>query len=99
MERDVFDTIGSSSEGEEAKMEEAKKSFACPSCEHVVVPDDLSGERGMQEAACSYCGARYTRTFALYQGEWVFGLWRNAESGKVACTYYKTAFGTHANDC
>ncbi|MBL0387684.1 hypothetical protein JJB07_13670 [Tumebacillus sp. ITR2] len=80
-------------------MEEAYLAFDCPSCGHAVTPEPLEGERGNQDAACPSCSAKFTRTFALYQGEWVFGLWRSSETGKVACTYYKTAFGTSSDDC
>lgn len=79
-------------------MEEKLQPFECPSCGHSVTPHDTEGERGHQFAACSSCGARFSRTFALFKGEWVFGLWRNEATGKVACTYYKTVAGTHA-DC
>ncbi|KEO84413.1 hypothetical protein [Tumebacillus flagellatus] len=80
-------------------MEEALQTFDCPSCGHEVHPDPLEGERGNQSAACSSCGSKYTRTFAFFKDEWVFGLWRSSETGKVACTYYKTAFGTTSDDC
>lgn len=80
-------------------MDDKMQPFDCPSCGHEVNPDELEGERGTQTAKCAGCGARYARTFALYQGEWVFGLWRSEETGKVACSYYKTAFGTHSDDC
>ena len=80
-------------------MDEPNTAFDCPSCGHEVHPDPLAGERGSQTAKCASCGAVYTRTFALFEGEWVFGLWRSAETGKVACTYYKTAFGTSSDDC
>ncbi len=80
-------------------MEKPDTTFECSACGHEVVPTPLEGERGNQEAKCSSCGAVYTRTFAWYEGEWVFGLWRNSATGKVACSYYKTAFGTYASDC
>jgi len=79
--------------------EEKKRPFDCPSCGHAVTPDEPEGERGMQTAVCRSCEAGFQRTFALYEGEWVFGLWRSSETGKVACTYYKTAFGTTTHDC
>lgn len=79
--------------------QEALVTFECPSCGHDVIPAPLQGERGNQEAACSGCTAKFTRTFAKFEDEWVFGLWRSVETGKVACSYYKTAFGTHAEDC
>lgn len=80
-------------------MAEQDKTFDCPSCGHDVVPLPLEGERGNQQAKCSSCGAGFTRTFAWFENEWVFGLWRSIETGKVACSYYKTAFGTYASDC
>jgi Zn ribbon nucleic-acid-binding protein len=75
------------------------EAFECPSCGHEVKPEALTGERGVQEAVCPSCGEAYTRTFAFYQEEWVFGLWRSKETGRVACSYYKTAFGAGAHDC
>ncbi|ASS75103.1 hypothetical protein CIG75_09015 [Tumebacillus algifaecis] len=78
---------------------EAMETFECPSCGHVVKPDALVGEKGHQEATCMSCAAKYARTFARYEDEWVFGLWRSKETGRVACSYYKTAFGTDAFDC
>lgn len=80
-------------------MNEQDQTFDCPSCGQVIVPEELTGERGTQEATCSKCQAKFTRTFAWYQSEWVFGLWRSVETGKVACSYYKTAFGTDTYDC
>jgi transcription elongation factor Elf1 len=82
----------------ETGMMEKDKTFDCPSCGSDVVPAPLEGERGTQEAACVSCGAKFTRTFALFEGEWVFGLWRGVD-GRVACSYYKTEFGTTAHDC
>lgn len=80
-------------------MDEIMQTFACSDCGHDVQPKPLSGERGNQEADCTACGAKFTRTFARFEDEWVFGLWRSVETGKVACSYYKTAFGTHSEDC
>jgi len=79
--------------------QELTRAFDCPSCGHAITPAAPVGERGSQTAACPRCGAPFTRTFAWFDGEWVTGLWRNAETGKVACSYYKTAFGTNADDC
>ncbi|MFD2168795.1 hypothetical protein [Tumebacillus lipolyticus] len=78
---------------------EAMEMFECPSCGREVKPDELHEERGIQKASCTSCGAKFSRTYALYEGEWVFGLWRSQETGRVACSYYKTAFGTDAFDC
>lgn len=78
---------------------DTRETFECPSCGHEVTPDALTGERGHQDAVCLKCGAGYSRTYGRYEDEWVFGLWRNKETGRVACSYYKTAFGTDANDC
>lgn len=80
-------------------MEDMNLAFDCPSCGHAVLPEPLEEERGQQSAACSSCGAKFTRTYARFEGEWVFGLWRSVETGKVACTYYKTAFGASDADC
>lgn len=80
-------------------MEQTQETFECSACGHEVIPEPLVGERGNQLAKCSSCNMTYTRTFAWYENEWVFGLWRNSETGKVACSYYKTAFGTYATDC
>jgi hypothetical protein len=73
--------------------------FECAACGQKVRPVLPAGEKGEQRATCSSCGAIYTRTYAFFQGEWVFGLWRNAATGKVACSYYKTAFGANSADC
>ncbi|MGZ4032652.1 MAG: hypothetical protein ACXVP2_10895 [Tumebacillaceae bacterium] len=78
---------------------EELETFPCSSCGHDVQPAPLEGERGNQEGICTGCSATFTRTFAKYEGEWVFGLWRSVETGKVACSYYKTAFGTNSDDC
>ncbi|HEU4963467.1 MAG TPA: hypothetical protein VFV52_06330 [Bacilli bacterium] len=80
-------------------MDEKMQPFECPACGQEVKPQDVEGEKGMQHATCSSCRTRFARTFAWFKGEWVFGLWRNEETGKVACTYYKTVAGTHAVDC
>ena len=73
--------------------------FECAACGQEARPKLPEGERGDQVAVCPSCGAEYTRTFALFEGEWVFGLWRNKATGKVACSMYKTAFGADDSDC
>jgi hypothetical protein len=80
-------------------VEEALLTFDCPSCGHVITPAPLEGLRGNQIAVCPTCQASFTRTFAFFADEWVFGMWRSSETGKVACTYYKTAFGASDVDC
>jgi transposase-like protein len=80
-------------------VEEAYLTFDCPSCGHAITPEPLEGERGNQSAVCPSCKAAFTRTFAFHANEWVFGLWRSVETGKVACTYYKTVFGASDVDC
>ncbi|MCX7569026.1 zinc ribbon domain-containing protein [Tumebacillus sp. DT12] len=83
------------SDNRDARME----LFECSACGHQVRPEMPTGEKGEQRAACSSCDAVYVRTFALFEGEWVFGLWRNKATGKVACSMYKTAFGADDADC